>query len=173
MGSSLSIPIAKQLLMATITNWDSIQEIIANDGRDYPMQVVKIVQYTTPEGDASNWGIVYSTEVPLGMGDRYDTPSQYVHNPKIIWTKEEGRMTQDPIVTSGPGDELIHTAWRKALAALLEVSVEEIVGYVVLTVLTTREMIIDTNSATTEGTVRVLNEACKILTEQDNDKTTS
>jgi hypothetical protein len=78
--------------MATLTNYEYVKEIIDNNGYDPPMTVVKIVQYTNAEGLDNNWGIVYSVEVPMGLGDRYEHESPYVNNPKVIWTKEQGLL---------------------------------------------------------------------------------
>jgi hypothetical protein len=78
--------------MATITNWDIVQEIIDHHGYDPPMYVVKIVQYTNREGSPNNWGIIYDVEVPLGLGNRYEQATEYIRNWRVIWTVEKGLL---------------------------------------------------------------------------------
>jgi hypothetical protein len=78
--------------VASFSNKDIIDDIIANDGEADPMDgsrfdVVKIVNYTTPEGDSNNWGVVYRCEVPLGMLDRYENASHCI-NPKVIFVRK-------------------------------------------------------------------------------------
>jgi len=71
--------------MSTFTNKTIIDQIIANDGY-YPddPRVVRIVEYTNGFGGQC-WGVTWETESP-DKQFRYDTPTQYVVNPKVIWT---------------------------------------------------------------------------------------
>ena len=75
--------------MATIESREAVDEIIRLDGYDgspsEDLRIIKIVEYT------SNWnntcyGLLYAIEVGQGISDRYEQPTQYVRNPKVIWT---------------------------------------------------------------------------------------
>lgn len=48
--------------------------------------VVKIVEYTNAWGMVA-WGLVFADDV-VGQY-RYDKPTSYVQNPKVIWVKKE------------------------------------------------------------------------------------
>lgn len=57
-----------------------------HDAPDNP-PAIRIVEYDTPEG-ATVWGVVFRGDsAPF----RYDVPSQYVLNPRVIWTKGGAR----------------------------------------------------------------------------------
>jgi hypothetical protein len=80
--------------MATIDSRELIDKLIASNGEDpwpqedgYPPDppVVKIVEYTTPEG-ATTWGIVYEGEDV----ERYNRPSNFVRNPRTIFARKSG-----------------------------------------------------------------------------------
>jgi len=78
--------------MATIDSKWMIDKLIANngfwpnepgdDGTPDP-QVVKIVEYTNYEGRAT-WGVVYPGDRDHG---RYERPTEYVRNPRVIWKR--------------------------------------------------------------------------------------
>jgi hypothetical protein len=72
---------------------DIAEQIIANDGYGDPgdPRTVKIVRYTGYESQEL-YGAVLIVEVMIGMGDRYERPTEYVRNPKVIWTAEKGRI---------------------------------------------------------------------------------
>jgi hypothetical protein len=79
--------------VATFTSKPIVDEIIARNGESYPEEgkefdVVRITQYTTPEGDPDNWGVVYRCEVGMGMLDRYQTAENCLE-PKIIFERKE------------------------------------------------------------------------------------
>lgn len=71
--------------MGTINSREIVDEIIKGDGYySDDERVVKIVEYM------SNWntqcfGLVYESEVLMGMGSRYNRPTDFVRNPKTIW----------------------------------------------------------------------------------------
>jgi hypothetical protein len=69
------------MTMATITQKEIIEEIIANNGRymDDPL-VVKIVSYSNMFNGGEAWGIIYEHEDPM----RYHK-SPACHNPQTIW----------------------------------------------------------------------------------------
>lgn len=97
--------------MATIDSRAVIDAIIANNGwsdpayavesEDGPAEppVVKIVEYTNMAG-VSCWGVVFENEASMKMipidggpadltyGDRYEIPTEYVRNPRVIWRRE-------------------------------------------------------------------------------------
>jgi hypothetical protein len=80
--------------VGTFTSKEIVDKLIAINGNADPVDgprfdIVKIVQYTTPEGDPDNWGVVYRCEVPLGMADRYDRETEYLKNPKVIFERKE------------------------------------------------------------------------------------
>ena len=70
--------------MPTINSRKIIDEIIAANGRQYSDEppVVRIVQYTNAWGNIA-YGVVWE-----GMDDpyRYDRETEFVQNPKVIWT---------------------------------------------------------------------------------------
>lgn len=70
--------------MATITSKDIIDELIKNDGycADDP-RVYQIVEYTNAYGNKT-WGVTWSNEAELSK-HRYEIPSQFVREPKVIW----------------------------------------------------------------------------------------
>lgn len=76
--------------MATIDLKKIIDQLIAGNGRidpeddapDNPL-VVRIVEYTNFEG-AQTWGVVFEHE-PFIQWMRYETPTEYVRNPRVIW----------------------------------------------------------------------------------------
>jgi hypothetical protein len=80
------------LSVATFDNKAMVDAMMANEGwlpecgdRDAPDNppVVRIVEYTTPEG-ATTWGCVFQGERDQ---HRYERPTFYVQNPRVIWTK--------------------------------------------------------------------------------------
>jgi hypothetical protein len=87
--------------MGTFTSPEIVREVINRKGTRYdddPLgtDIVKIVQYTTPEGDPNNWGCVYMIESLRGMGERYDKETELIRNPQIIWTKQQGLIGKMP-----------------------------------------------------------------------------
>ena len=73
--------------MATIDSREVIDILIANNGwyPDDNIQVVKIVEYTNAWGNQA-YGIVYSNEMDsIEVFYRYEIPSEYINNPKVIW----------------------------------------------------------------------------------------
>ncbi len=78
--------------MGTFNSREIIDQIIAangdNDEGQHRLDVVKIVQYITPEGETT-YGAVYRCEVPFCLGNRYATETRYIRNPKVIWTRKE------------------------------------------------------------------------------------
>jgi hypothetical protein len=67
--------------MATITQKEIVDEIIAADGQYYddPL-VVKVVQYENMFNGDLAWGIIYHGEDPMRY---HNAPA--CHNPKTIW----------------------------------------------------------------------------------------
>ena len=75
--------------MATFTSRAIVDRLIAGGGWETPddhdapdnPQVIRIVEYTTPEGQVC-WGVVFA-------GDRdphrYEVPSQWVRYPRVIY----------------------------------------------------------------------------------------
>lgn len=78
--------------MATLTSKEIIDQVIEANGTDpdgvTDFDIMKIVQYTTPEGDPNNWGVVFRCEVGMGIANRYET-SFVCLEPKVIWTRKE------------------------------------------------------------------------------------
>jgi hypothetical protein len=82
--------------MGSFTSGEIVDQIILRNGEHFSddgdgtdqYDYVKIVAYTTPEGRMS-WGAVLRCEVAMGLGDRYDNPSEYIRNPKVIWARKE------------------------------------------------------------------------------------
>ena len=74
--------------MATIDSRTVIDRIIRKHGREYAdgPDVVKIVEYTTPEGKRT-WGVVWANESPQ-MQDRYEEETEYVRSPRVIWRRD-------------------------------------------------------------------------------------
>jgi len=70
--------------MGTFVNKQLVDDLIANDGRyhDDPL-VVRIVEYENMAGETC-WGVVYVNE-PITTWLRYDVPTQYVRNPRVIF----------------------------------------------------------------------------------------
>jgi hypothetical protein len=73
--------------MATIDSKEIIDDIIAGKYDDDHDLVIKIVEYTNAWGNVT-WGCVYSCEAAMGMASRYEIPSNFVQNPKVIWRRE-------------------------------------------------------------------------------------
>jgi hypothetical protein len=79
--------------VGTFTSKEIVDLIIRRNGEHYPEEgsaydIVRITQYTTPEGDPNNWGAVFRCEVSMGMLDRYQHASHCI-NPKIVFTRKE------------------------------------------------------------------------------------
>ena len=75
--------------MGTIDSRRIIDEIIDAEGWDdpewgSPLRVIKIVEYENFEGKTV-WGTVHNTD-SARMQIRYEIPTEYVNNPRIIWT---------------------------------------------------------------------------------------
>jgi hypothetical protein len=80
--------------MGTFDDKAMIDRMIAGNGwlpecgdHDTPDNppAVRIVEYTTPEG-ATTWGVVFRGERDPG---RYERPTYYVQNPRVIWRKKD------------------------------------------------------------------------------------
>jgi hypothetical protein len=82
--------------MATFANKAMIDQMMANDGwlpgtgdRNAPDNppASRIVEYVNSVGKLA-WGVVFEGE----PGDplRYETPSEYVRRPRLIWVRGEG-----------------------------------------------------------------------------------
>ena len=78
--------------MATFDNKETIDRMIENDGwlpecgeRDAPdnPSAVRITEYTNAVGNKA-WGVVFKGESNI---DRYQTTSEHVLDPRIIWEK--------------------------------------------------------------------------------------
>lgn len=87
----------KEPVVATFTTEEIVSEFISRNGKALSedgdrFDVVRIVRYTSPEGDPDNWGVVYRCEVPMGMLHRYDQETPYICSPKVIWTEEDGLL---------------------------------------------------------------------------------
>lgn len=54
-----------------------------HDAPDNP-PAIRITAYTTPEG-ATAYGVVFEHERDI---DRYQHPSQYIRNPRVIWERQ-------------------------------------------------------------------------------------
>lgn len=87
--------------MATFDDRSMVEEIIKNNGwldefnspedRKAPDNppAVKIVEYTTPEGNPV-WGIVFANEVHHpDVLNRYEQETFYVRNPHVIWERKD------------------------------------------------------------------------------------
>jgi hypothetical protein len=80
--------------MATLTDRSNVDVLIANNGIDPTDEasyaivgpVVRIVEYTNAQGQVM-WGIIFQSEVALGLWDRYMIPSPYINNPHEIWKR--------------------------------------------------------------------------------------
>lgn len=69
--------------MATISTWAIVEELIKMGGKYYDdPQVIKVVEYENAWGDKC-WGLVYIGDPDP---DRYERPSAFIRNPKVIWT---------------------------------------------------------------------------------------
>lgn len=73
--------------MATLDNFDLVQQIIDMDGGPDPDEpqdpiAVRITEYTNYEGNTC-WGVVFHNE-PI---NRYQIETAYVRRPKIIWER--------------------------------------------------------------------------------------
>lgn len=77
--------------MATITQRDVVDEIIANDGRygsdedGWDEPIIRIVEYNNMFDGKVAWGLIYEHEDPM----RYHN-SGACHNPRIIFDKVGG-----------------------------------------------------------------------------------
>ena len=75
--------------MATINSRATIDLIITHNGwadpadADIDPPAVKIVQYTNAWGRVT-WGVVFEGD---GDPDRYERPTQYVTDPRVIWRR--------------------------------------------------------------------------------------
>ncbi len=77
--------------MGTFVTKEIIDKMIARNGEADPedgmrFDVVRIVEYTTPEGQTV-WGAVYRVEAGMGMLSRYDSETEYILNPKVIFER--------------------------------------------------------------------------------------
>lgn len=71
--------------MATIDSKDIIDKIIEGNGYyDEDARVYMIVEYTNAYGNKT-WGVTWVNEHP-NMADRYLHETQFVREPKIIWS---------------------------------------------------------------------------------------
>lgn len=85
--------------MGTMTTRSIIDELIAGHGWQGPDDhdapdnppAVRIVEYTTPEG-ATCWGVAFRGDRDLY---RYETETQFVRNPRLIWARLPGREWDD------------------------------------------------------------------------------
>lgn len=91
----LRVPYSPRTAMATLDNFDLVQQIIDADsyrvaaGLGDPNEpqdpiAVRITEYTNYEGNTC-WGVVFHNE-PI---DRYQIETAYVRRPKIIWERGE------------------------------------------------------------------------------------
>lgn len=72
--------------MATIDNKDMIDRMIANNGfYEDDAQVEQIVEYTNAYGNVT-WGVTWSNEHE-SRKRRYELPTFYVRNPRVIWRR--------------------------------------------------------------------------------------
>jgi hypothetical protein len=80
--------------MATIDRRDFIEQLIAGNGRmpddqeptpDNP-RAVRIVESVNFEGRTC-WGVVFENE-RVSSWDRYERPTEYVRNPRVLWRYE-------------------------------------------------------------------------------------
>ena len=72
--------------MATIDTKAVIDDIIAGKYDDDEDLAVKVVEYTNAWGGVT-WGVVYRRE-PAHAQTRYELPTPWVRNPKVIWRRE-------------------------------------------------------------------------------------
>ena len=78
--------------MATIDSKAVIDAIIAGNGYSDPSweaegepPAIKIVEYTNGWGKTT-WGVVFANEGPIYQS-RYEEATEYVRNPRVIWTR--------------------------------------------------------------------------------------
>ena len=77
--------------MGTFTTKAIVDRLIAGDGWETPDDhdapdnppAVRIVEYTTPEGQTS-WGVVFRGERDLY---RYDHATPFIREPRVIWAR--------------------------------------------------------------------------------------
>ena len=73
--------------MATVNSREIVDEIIANNGYyEGDPRVIRIVQYTNNWGGTA-YGLVFETEVSMGLLYRYEQ-SENCHNPVVIFSAE-------------------------------------------------------------------------------------
>lgn len=72
--------------MATFNSRQMILDLIAKNGKMYEDEpgATKIVEYTNAWGGLC-WGVVFENE---RQQDKYDYPTAYIRNPRIMWIKE-------------------------------------------------------------------------------------
>lgn len=71
--------------MATINDKKLIDELIANNGYyEDDARVAQIVEYTNYYGVVT-WGVTWQNQVGIR---KYELPTVYVRNPKVIWKAE-------------------------------------------------------------------------------------
>ena len=77
------------MVVGTFTDRETVDDIIAHNGESPSGHIayVKIVEYENYEG-RTVWGAVLPVEVHLGIGNRYNTPTEYVRNPRTIWERK-------------------------------------------------------------------------------------
>ena len=84
--------------MGSFSSKELVDDIIKGGGRmttdqedapDNP-RAIRIVEYQSPEG-ATNWGVVFENE--LNDPYRYEFETEYIRNPKLIWTLDKGRLS--------------------------------------------------------------------------------
>jgi hypothetical protein len=83
--------------MATFDHKEIVDQIIALNGQPDPEdgphgpRAVKVVQYDNAFGGTC-WGVVYRNYdgSKLEAEDRYEQPTYFVRNPKVIWELESG-----------------------------------------------------------------------------------
>ena len=92
--------------MSTIDNKNLIDKIIANDGcyEDDP-RVFMIVEYTNTYGNRT-WGVTWVNESE-SQKFRYCIETEYVRNPKTIWTIQHGKIVGRQMNTCVSDDQLI------------------------------------------------------------------
>lgn len=84
--------------MATIRDRALIDQIIIKSGyypghEQSPLgRIVRIVEYITPEGETI-WGVVYEAEIKMGLLHRYDTETQYIRDPRVIYASAGLKQT--------------------------------------------------------------------------------
>ena len=79
--------------MATIDSKSIIDALIRNDGycSDDP-RVAQIVEYTNAYGNTT-WGVTWVGEVESSRR-KYETETEYVRNPRVIWRAESPRTAK-------------------------------------------------------------------------------